>query len=295
MEYSNILFARVSIPHFYCENEDQDGGYGSSRSGSRLNRSIALFRCIESLRGLRRRSQDLTLDLVDRSAQYTPPLAMQSSPPLTEVELHLHVTGSHYLDDVLALLEPSIHLHHHDLEDSRQLALVARDYLLSHPQPMDLNLYLEDDLVIHDQWFFEKILWMAEQSDQRCVLLPHRYELLRTPGAPPRLFVDGHIDPDEIVGWHQHSVNVAQGSFHGMDDLSFDAPVNPHAGCFAVSRLQQEFLRSKTLPVQGFVGPLETAATFTVGRFFTILKPALANRDFLTIEHAHPSFLGYVN
>ena len=54
-------------------------------------------------------------------------------------------------------------------------------------------------------------------------------------------------------------------------------------------------LRERELPCDGCVGPLETAATYTVGCAFLLLKPALANRSFLMIEHGHPSYLGYLN
>jgi hypothetical protein len=45
----------------------------------------------------------------------------------------------------------------------------------------------------------------------------------------------------------------------------------------------------------GFVGPIETASTLTVLQFFPVLKPSLRHRSFLSIEHAHPSFLPYLS
>ena len=94
------------------------------------------------------------------------------------------------------------------MEDPKQLALEARDWLLKHPEPADLNLYLEDDLVIHDRLWPEKVLWMAECSDQKAVLLPHRYEALRVL-VPPRLYVDGRIDTGPQLAWHQPQTAVA--------------------------------------------------------------------------------------
>ena len=182
-----------------------------------------------------------------------------------------------------------------DLDDPRKLGLKARDWLINHPYPADLNLYLEDDLVIQDHLFVDKILWMAQASNHQCVLLPHRYELTRRLDLPPRLLIDGTIDQDEIAAWHRPSAAVATGDFRGQHGLKFDCPSNPHAGCFGISRSQLRILRERDLPTEGFVGPLETAATFTVGCAFLLLKPALSNRSFLMIEHAHPSYLGYLN
>ena len=154
---------------------------------------------------------------------------------------------------------------------------------------------MEDDLVIHDSLFAEKILWMAQRSDHQCVLLPHRYELTRRLDLAPRLLIDGAIDNEEIKDWHRPSAGIATGVFRGQQGLRFDCPSNPHSGCFGISRPQLLVLRERELPRDGFVGPLETAATYTVGCAFLLLKPALVNRRFLMIEHAHPSYLGYLN
>ena len=40
-----------------------------------------------------------------------------------------------------------------------------------------------------------------------------------------------------------------------------------------------------------FIGPLETAATGTVLNHFPVMKLVWRERDFLCLEHGHPSFL----
>jgi hypothetical protein len=286
------LHIRAVIPHFFREGANPI--YGSGREGVRLERSVALLRCLHGLLGLRRLPQDLQLNLIEAAGEVLPPQELEGAPLPMEIEIHVLVCGTDYLAEPLALLGPQLQLHQLELEDPRQLALEARDWLVQHPRPADLNLYLEDDLVIHDRLLPEKMLWMAECSQQQAVLLPHRYETLRTPGAPPRLYVDGVIEPDELAAWHRPQQAAARGRFRGQQAVSFDVPLNPHAGCFGLSRAQVTRLQGEALPREGFVGPLETAATFTVGRFFTLLKPAWAQREFLAVEHGHPSFLGYL-
>jgi hypothetical protein len=68
---------------------------------------------------------------------------------------------------------------------------------------------------------------------------------------------------------------------------------NPHSGSFALSRAQRLRLREEGLAAKEFVGPLETVATGTVLAAFPVLKPGWECRDFLLLEHAHPSFLAY--
>ena len=163
------------------------------------------------------------------------------------------------------------------MEDPKQLAL-EEDWLLKHPEPADLNLYLEDDLVIHDRLWPEKVLWMAECSDQKAVLLPHRYEALRVL-VPPR-------------GCMWMVVLTRARSWLGINprqpwraDLSGCSPCTlmsrkPSCGLFWLSRQQVERLRDEHYRVRVRWAP-ETAATYAVGTFFTLLKPAWQHREFL--------------
>ena len=289
------ITVRAVIPHYFAESDasmrEIGAGFGSRQPGGRLARSIAFSRCLHGLLNLRRSIKDLQLDLRTAASDITPP-AMDSFEVKLEVVVVVH--QGNCLLDVIAPLVPMVKVLRRDLDDPRQLGIEARDWLISHPSPSDLNLYMEDDLVIHDSLFIEKILWMAFRSNHQCVLLPHRYELTRRLDLPSRLLIDGPIDHDVLADWHCPSKSIATGNFRGQQGLQFDCPSNPHSGCFGISRQQLLVLRERELPKHGFVGPLETAATYTVGCAFLLLKPALINRGFLMVEHAHPSYLGYL-
>ena len=209
------------------------------------------------------------------------------------LEISVVVHADQCLLESIQPLVPQVRVLKLDLLDPRHLGFEARDWLIHHPRPADLNLYLEDDLVIHDPLLPEKILWMAQQSSHQCVLLPHRYELTRNPLNAPRLYIDGPIE-HEVFDWYQPQKKFAQGRFRHFPKVDFDVPINPHSGFFGISRQQLMSLRQTSLPREGFVGPLETAATYTVGSVFKLLKPSWHCREFLTIEHGHPSFLGYL-
>ena len=290
------ITVRAVVPHYFAEANapvrEIGAGFGSRQPGGRLARSIALSRCMHGLLSLRRSIKDLQLDLRTATGNATP-----ASSELSELKLEVVVVvhQSACLLDVIAPLVPQVQVLRRDLDDPRELGLEARDWLIGHPSPADLNLYLEDDLVIQDPLFADKILWMAEHSNNQCVLMPHRYELTRRLDLPPRLLIDGAIDNDEIEVWHRPAEGIATGEFRGQQGLQFDCPSNPHSGCFGISRRQLMVLRERELPRDGFVGPLETAATYTVGCAFLLLKPSLVNRRFLMVEHGHPSYLGYLN
>ena len=293
------LHIRAVIPHFYRESAEHEPvligeGFGSRRPGSRWLRAAAFQRCLCGLLNLRRSSQDLSLDLRHAKAMLTPIANVRPGFPEITLEIVVLVVQDAFLMEVIRSVLPQARLLKVDINDPRELGFAARDWLIQHPNPADLNLYLEDDLVINDPLLPEKILWMAAESNDKCVLLPHRYELTRRPGSEPRLYIDGPIDVDNFTDWHQPFVSFANGNFQGQQRVYFDVPINPHAGFFGISRSQVLYLKEKNLPTQGFVGPLESAATLTVGKYLTILKSSLGMRSFLEIEHAYPSYIGYL-
>ncbi|MBE9154467.1 hypothetical protein [Cyanobium sp. LEGE 06113] len=282
---------RVGIPHFFRE-DGTNQGYGSSRPKVRQQRCLALARCLQALLAQGRAHDDLVLHIAGRCLQAAPALE-RSGPPLFPlvVEVHVFTDGSHRLEEVLQLFDGQIQVHSLDLEDPRQLPLACRDHLVAAEPRADLSLYLEDDLVLSDPLFFDKQRWFLERSGGRAVLMPHRYELIPG-GGGRRLLIDGPLKPEFIERFCQPKVAVASARFLDGQQVSFDRTANPHSGLFCVNSEQILKLRQQPLPRQGFVTPLETAATLTVLQQFAVLKPALAHRAFLWMEHGHPSFLG---
>ena len=286
------LRLRVAIPHFFREGASSNsGGYGSGRSENRLPRSLALARCLGSVLGLNRATHDWILNIAERHLEPTPATALAKLPGL-QVELHLFVCGEDWLQEVVELFGPRLQLHILELVDPMQLPLAAVRHLLDFPAPADLNLYLEDDLIIQDPRYADKLAWFSQRTEHRFVLMPHRYEPT-VANAPQRLFVDGPIKPEGQVEpvWASDEVVVANGRFWDGQELGFVQASNPHSGSFCLSAPQLEKLRSAKWPPAEFVGPLETAATGTVLPHFPVLKPNWSCREFLALEHGNPSYL----
>lgn len=286
------LRLRVVIPHFFREGASAtSGGYGSGRKGNRLQRCLALARCLGSVLSLNRAQHDWILNIAERQLELTPASTLAGLPALL-VELHLFVCGEHWLQEVVELFAPRLQLHRLELADPMQLPLVAVRQLFDITSPADLNLYLEDDLVIQDPRYADKLIWFYQRSEHRFVLMPHRYEQT-VANAPQRLFVDGPIKPEGQAKtvWASEEEVMASGRFWDGQELGFVQASNPHSGSFCLSAPQLEQLRTAAWPPPPFVGPLETAATGTVLGHFPILKPSWACRDFLTLEHGNSSFL----
>lgn len=283
---------RVGLPHFFRET-DSNKGYGSNRRASRFPRTLALARCLQGLLALARQPDDLMLNMAG-CLQSSGPLRWGELllPPL-QIEIHVFTDGEHLLADVLERFSGQITVHRLDLQDPRELPLACRDHLIAAEPLVDLTLYCEDDLVIGDPLFFDKQHWFLSRCNDQAVLMPHRYELI--PGAAGRrLLPDGPLKPAFIQRFCQPRDDVANGRFHDGQQVRFDLTANPHSGMFCLNPAQVSRLRQHTLPREGFVTPLETAATLTVLQHFAVLKPSLPQRSFLWVEHAHPSYLSYL-
>ena len=282
------LKVRVCIPHFFQEVAGGTG-YGSGLPGARLARSVALSRCLSGLLALQWGADDQEIHVGDKVVESLPPVVSADRFVPVQLEIIVCTDGEHRLDDALGLYAGSISVRSFSLENPKELALACRDHLIQQGDPADLSVYLEDDLVIHDPFYFYKLLWFHERTEHQMCLMPHRYERLRD--GRGQLLVDGPLRPGLIGRFVQPQEHVASGRWLGQQDVSFDLTANPHAGTFALSRPQLLRLRQEALPREGFVGPLETAATLTVLRYFPVLKPSRPHRRFLQIEHGHPSFL----
>jgi hypothetical protein len=297
MQHVRLCRLRVVVPHFYRESENPLG-YGSTRVGTRLARTLALGRCLAGVLALNRQPTDLILNLAEKVLELTPSSPLASTRLAgVKVELHLFVTGENYLQEVAELYGDRLTLHHLELEDPLQLPLAAADWLRrQEANSADLHLYLEDDLVIADPRYVDKLAWFSERTEHRMVLMPHRVEFSAAQ-APLRLFVDGPVKPLEQQApvWAEQERELARGTFWDGRSVGFAEASNPHSGSFCLSEVQRRMLQESGAAPTPFVGPLETAATGTVLGRFPVLKPMWGDRDFLTVEHGHPSFLRHVS
>lgn len=175
----------------------------------------------------------------------------------------------------------------------RHLGFEAQRFLASRvDEGYDLYGYLEDDLIIRDPLFFQKIAWFSRSYGQQNLLLPHRMELVSHPHPVDRFYIDGTMPADELrrVIPEPAEPLVAQG-LNG--ELRFESPGNPHAGCFFLSQAQLQQWIQHPCWQDGdvsLVSPLESAATLGISRVFQLYKPALELAGWLELQHWGNSF-----
>ena len=179
-------------------------------------------------------------------------------------------------------------------ENPKHLGFEAQRLLKEHlDEDHDLYAYFEDDLIIHDPFFFHKIAWFQAHNGNDAVLLPHRMELLPEPDSQvDRLYIDGPITTKTLNEILIHP-STPVGAPHPNGDVVFVPPDNPHSGCFVLKHQQMKHWSEQDWFLDGdcsFVSPLESAATLGVCKTFRLYKPHWAHAAFLELQHWGASF-----
>jgi hypothetical protein len=262
------------IPHFY--RHDPSSALGSKREAQEV-RANAIARTVTRLH-----------ETFGPSAMVRPELR---APAATrhQVDVVIVTTGP---DHVLDAVGPVQLLVHHEQTDVPPLDLpfAAHRVLAQEIDRYDAFGYLEDDIVVHDPFLFDKQEWFCSVAGHDSLLMPSRYEA--SGGA--KVYPDADLPAVSLEELALPSgPQTVTARWMGID-LTFVRPSNPHAGCFYVDAAQMERLTRHPLfgvPNRAFVGPLETAATAAVTETFRVYKAVSPHTDFLEVEHQGSHFL----
>ena len=273
-----FLFA---IAHYFAH----DGvGYHGSTGPDPAPRQRALAGCIGSLHGL------LAGPAVE--ADWGERRVLSANAPRHHVDVVVVTTGGRHALEGLRI-PPGFH-HHREVDcPPLELGHAARAFLAERLGAYDWYGFLEDDLRLHDPWFFTKLAWFNGQAGEDKVLLPNRFEMSMT-GPARKVYADGSVNRRQSGGWaNAAGPEVIAGRVLGRS-VTFRRAANPHAGCWFLTRRQMErFAQAPHFMDKeaSFIGPLESAATLALMRSFAVYKPALDCADFLEIEHQDDRFM----
>jgi hypothetical protein len=157
----------------------------------------------------------------------------------------------------------------------------------------DYYCYLEDDLVLHDPWFFIKLAWFTDRIGDRSLLQPNRFET-SAQGLAQRLYVDGDLAPHCTAAFQDVSGREPVTAEVLGKSVTFRRTLNPHSGSFFLNAAQMEHWAGQPYFLDRddrFIGPLESAASLGIMRAFEVYKPALEDVGFLEIEHYGTAYL----
>lgn len=270
-----------TIPHFFCPTEG--GQYSSTRheAESRVRAFSACLAGLHQVFGPEQRMLDMQRRLAPRANQRL----------AHEIHVAVCTNGQHHLLDGLDASLRYFELHECST-DPRLLGFECHAVLRDALGQFDYYCYLEDDLVLHDAWFFQKLKWFTRWQGAECLLQPNRYEQSRgTLGR--KVYVDGELRPQLTERFRKPGVSPDLDAAFLDGTARFQAALNPHSGCFFLTAEQMKRWSGESHFLDRdvrFIGPLESAATLGILKSFQVYKPAPENAAFLEIEHAVPGF-----
>jgi hypothetical protein len=259
-------------------------GHGSGRPDWKI-RTQALEACIWNLQTLFAAPQ-CTFDRIARA-----PIPANAGRSAKVDVIVCTYAAKHVLDRLT--LPPGFYSQRDCECNPRYLAFECQDVLKANLGSYDYYCFLEDDLVLHDPWLFEKLRWFCGLFGNRALLQPHRFE--RSLNGPVRRFYVDEDIPLRVTERFQDITRDAELTASYMDTrLTFRRQSNPHSGCYFLNAAQMEYWAAQPDFAKrdaSFVGPLDSGATLGIMRNFNIYKPALDDASFLEVEHFGDTFL----
>ena len=273
------------IAHFF--KPSNQGRHASQRKDPQP-RLEALTKSITSLHQLFGKSQSI-INIAQR-------LAFPANQPQShELDIVICTTKDNHLLNQLPL--PS-HLYRHHSSNAEPLLLgfECQAVLQSCLGHYDYYCFLEDDLIIHDPWFFIKLQWFTQQAGDLNLLQPNRYEVSAN-GLVHKAYIDGDLALRVTAPFQNvQDQQELKGTIMNVP-ITFRRALNPHAGCYFLNENQMAHWANQTYFLDrdiSFVGPLESAATLGVMKTFKIYKISPEQASFLEIQHFGTGFLGLI-
>jgi hypothetical protein len=285
----------VTIPHYFgppaspgaltAAGKHRYGAY-SPDPGPRI---AALSACLTALHGL----FPVGVCFIDHGRREA---RIVETSAATRIDVVICTTqGRHLLEQASALAR----YYTHCLTDAEPLLLgfACHDVLRARLGSYDYYCYLEDDLVLHDPWFFVKLAWFTQLAGDDKVLQPNRFEAgLNFPIT--KVYVDGALEATVTAPFH----NIRDSEPLAGDVMSarvtFERTLNPHSGCFFLNAHQMEHWAGQPHwydRASRLIGPLETTASLGILRTFKVYRAAPAHADFLEIQHFGTGYLAQLH
>lgn len=271
----------VTIPHVF--NPAGGGGY-ASLSPDPQPRIRALTECLESLHGVYNSRSQFYFQYTNQL--YTFPANLETS---VQISVAICTTqGLHLLDRIPVASD--CYSHYSTQCQPMLLGFECHEVLKQNLGKYDYYCYLEDDIILSDADFFQKLKWFNGYMGDEAVLQPNRFELAKQPQIR-KFYIDPELEfktgrQDNFAHYFTDNL-VLTGQVMGQK-ITIKRAENPHSGCFFLNSRQMEAWANQPYFLDRdsrFFGPLESAATLGIARTFRVYKPASQNANFLEVQH----------
>ena len=185
----------VAIPHYVRPTGDDRYAQRphGALDGGPAPRIEALSACLTALHSLFHPEHCL-IDHGRRHAR----LAPAAVPHFLDVAI-CTTGGRHILDQLPVAAR--YYTHHETAAPPELLGFACHDFLRERLGQYDYYCYLEDDMVLHDPWFFVKLAWFNATVGDDNVLQPNRFEAGLN-HLVPKVYVDGALGPTApLLSW----------------------------------------------------------------------------------------------
>jgi hypothetical protein len=276
----------VTIPHYVGSGETSADGrtYGALAADPEPRRQ-AFTACLTALHQLYG-----TLRCFIHPDQGTARVAEAAEPHSVDVVV-CTTRGRHLLGRLD--VAPRYYTHHATDAEPLLLGFACHAALLARLGDYDYYGYMEDDLVMHDPWFFRKLAWFTRQVGDDKLLQPNRFEAGLN-YLVSKVYLDGELNPAETAAYQDVGDSPAITAAVLGARVLLQRTLNPHSGCFFLNARQMAHWAGQPHfadHAARFIGPLETAASLGIMRTFKIYRPAPVNADFLEVQHAGVGYL----
>lgn len=275
----------ITIPHYF--NSSGDNSHGSGRK--EFPRINALTNCLFSIYSLFSPAQSM----IDIRNKKTLPVNETS---ISNIDVVICTTNEkHLLEKVIVPSNFFIHKRT-EPQDPMFLGFECQKVLKENLGKYDFYCFMEDDLIIHDPLFFQKLKWFNAIVDDKHLLLPNRYEVSSV-GKVLKAYVDGDINARATEKFQDIKESASITSNAMGESVTFRRPLNTHSGCFFLTQTQMEYWANQPYFLDmdaSFISPLESAASLGTMKTFKVYKPCPQNANFLEIQHFGNMFLSLI-
>jgi len=197
----------------------------------------------------------------------------------------LQVRGKDLLDAIG--IEPSCYTVEYFDGPPLMLCFEAQRVLRERVGGYDLYAVIEDDMVIHDPLFLEKLACFERSFGSEKMLRPTRYEMAQS-GTPAMVVFDPVLSGRDLAPFRRPGQKDRLSlDWHGREQ-TFVLPQNPHSSSYFLSDAQlRHWIATPWFYDRdaSWVGPIESAMNLAIGRAFDLYKPGAPDPFFLAIEH----------
>lgn len=277
----------LTIPHFFGPREEaQDQSKEAGSAGGNVEKRVKVIKSAILSFARIFGYQQAICDIVK---EWIYPANHRET---TDVTIFICTSGKFHLLDHLNDLKKRFTNISTDI-DPQYLGFVCHSIMRDFKGQFDYYCYMEDDHIIQDTFFFNKLKWFNQKMGNDYVLQPNQYELSDN-RIGEKLYIAGNL-PEHWTKRHRDLSLLKDIYLEYLDiKIKFHASPNPHSACFFLNREQFKSWSSGPYFLDGdisFIGPMESAATLGILKCFKPYKASPEYADFFEILHGDSRYI----